>query len=87
MKTKDNTEDDTDEDDNNDDDNEYQSINQSKFYSTNICGVAKLSGANPNQCSTAKSMKQFHNVNRSSSMPLSMRDRPGQKDMSWDNSW
>ena len=27
-------------------------------------------------------MKQFHNVNRSSGMPVLMGERPGQKDMS-----
>ena len=45
------------------------SINQSNFYSANIPGSEVR---HPNLCSTAKSIKQFHNVNRSLGMTVSM---------------
>ena len=38
----------------------------------------------PNQCSTAKLMKQFHSINRPSGVPVSKRERPSQGDVSWD---
>ena len=42
-----------------------QSINQSMFYSTNIPGVARLTGAT-DPCSKAKSMNLFRHINSSS---------------------
>ena len=35
----------------------------------------------PNQRSTAKSMKQFHNINRPSGVLVFMRDRTSQRDV------
>ena len=57
-----------------------QLINQSNFYSTNIPSKARLSGGQPNQCSTAKSRKQFRNINRPWGVTVSMGERPGQRD-------
>ena len=37
-----------------------------------------------NQCSTAKSKNQFRSINGSLGMPVSMRERPSQKDVSSD---
>ena len=45
---------------------EYQSINQSNFYSANIPGEARLSGT------TATSRKQFRNINRPWEVMVSM---------------
>ena len=62
--------------------------------SINQISIAPISPAypgsvarHPNQCSTAKSMMQFHNVNRSLGMMVSIGKRPGQNDTSWDISW
>ena len=50
-----------------------QSINQSNFYSTNIPGDSQAQWRDIQiQCSTAKSMKQFHNANSSSGILVSM---------------
>ena len=38
----------------------------------------------PNQCSTAKSKKPYHNINRLSGMPVSIWERPSQRDVSSD---
>ena len=35
----------------------------------------------PNGCSTAKSMKQFRNIDRSSGMLVSLRERPSERDV------
>ena len=36
----------------------------------------------PNRCSTTKSRKQFHSINGPSGMPVSMGERPNQRDVS-----
>ena len=41
----------------------------------------------PNECWTAKSKKQFRNINGPSGMPVSMGGRPSQRDVSSDVSW
>ena len=57
-----------------------QSINQI-FYSANIPSTARHSDV------TAKSMKQFHNINQSSGVPVSMGERPCRKDVSRHVTW
>ena len=41
-----------------------QSINQSNFYSANIPALPGSVAQQPDQCSNAKSLKSFHNINR-----------------------
>ena len=61
-----------------------QSINQSIiFYSANIPGEARAQWRDiQNQCSTAKSRKQFRNSNRPWGMTVSTGERPNQRDVS-----
>ena len=56
--------------------------------SINQISIAPISPAKPgsvarqrNQCPTANSRKQFHNINRPSGMPVSMRERWSQRDV------
>ena len=63
-----------------------QSINQTP--------IAPISPAKPgsvaqhlNQCSTAKSRKQFRNINRPWGLTVSIGERPNQRDVSSDTSW
>ena len=66
-----------------------------EFYqSSNQISIGPISPAKPslvarqsNQCSTAKSKKQFRNINRPSGMAVSMGERPSQRDVSSDVSW
>ena len=65
----------------------YQSVNQS----INQTSIAPISPAKPgsvarqpNQYSTAKSRKQLRSINRPWGMPVSMRGRPSQRDVSSD---
>ena len=58
-----------------------QSINQISLAPVSLVWPGSMAW-HPNQCSTAKLMKQIHNINRSLGMPVSMGERPGQKDMS-----
>ena len=56
-----------------------QSTNQPNFYSANIPVKPGSVVRQPNQCSTAKSKKQFRNINRPSSLLVSMGEMPSQK--------
>ena len=60
---------------------------RSVIQSINQTSIAPISPAKPgsvaqqpNQCSTAKSKKQFHNINRPLGMPVSMEERPSQRE-------
>ena len=63
-----------------------QSINQ-----TSIAPISPAKPSSvvrqPNQCSTAKSRKQFRNINRPWAVTVSMGERPNQRDVSSDMSW
>ena len=61
------------------------------IQSINPISIEPIFPANPgsavprlNQCATAKSMKQFHNINGPSSEQVSMGERPSQRDVSSD---
>ena len=65
----------------------FHEINQS----IKQISIAPISMAKPgsvpqqsNQCSTAKLMKQFHDINGLSGVLLSMGERPSQRDVSPD---
>ena len=65
-----------------------QSINQSNLYSTNIPGVARLSGATASSVlKNAKSLKSFRNINRQYRTPVSTGGRPSWRGMFWDVFW
>ena len=61
----------------------YQSINQ-----TSVAPISPVKPGSvarqPNQCSTAKSRKQFRNINRSWEVTVFMGKRPNQRDVSSD---
>ena len=63
------------------------SINQS-MNQTSIVPISPVKPGSvaqqPNQCSTAKSRKQFRNINRPWGVAVSMGKRPNQRDVSWD---
>ena len=51
------------------------------FYSANIPGVARLSGATARPVFKGKVVKPFHNINRPLGIPVSMGGKPSQKVM------
>ena len=68
----------------------YQSINQ-PINQTSIAPVSPAKPGSvarqPNQCSTAKSRKQFRNINRQWGVTVCMGERLNQRDVSSDISW
>ena len=58
----------------------YQSINQTSIAPISLAKPGSVA-RQPNQCSRAKSRKQFRNMNRQSGMPISMGERPSQRDL------
>ena len=61
-----------------------QSINQSSFYSANIPGKARLSGATSESAFNSKIEETVPLHQQAMGMPLSMGDRPSQRDVSSD---
>ena len=63
------------------------SINQISIATIFPASKRGLVARHLNQCSTAKSKKQFHNINGPSGVLVSMGERPSQIDVSSDVSW
>ena len=63
-----------------------QSINQTSIAPISPAKPGSVA-RQPNQCSTAKSRKQFRNVNKPWRVMVSMGERPNQRDVSSDISW
>ena len=59
------------------------SINQSSIAPISPAKPGSVA-RQPNQCSTAKSRKQFRNINRPWGVTVSMGERPNQRDVSSD---
>ena len=60
-----------------------QSINQTTIAPISPAKTGSVA-VQPNQCSTAKSRKQFYNINRQRAVTVSMGERPNQRDVSSD---
>ena len=58
----------------------YQSINQTSLAPISLAKPGSVE-RQPNQCSTAKSRKQFRNINRPWGVTVSMGERPNQRDL------
>ena len=59
------------------------SINQSNFYSANIPGEARLSGATAKSVFNSKSRKQFRNINRPWGVTVSMGKAKSERCVFW----
>ena len=61
----------------------YQSINQTSITPISPAKPGSVA-RQPNQCSTAKSRKQFRNIDRPWAMTVSIGEKPNQRDVSSD---
>ena len=61
----------------------YQSIKQTSIAPISPAKPGSMA-RRPNQCSTAKSRKQFFNINRPWGLMVAMGERPSQRDVSSD---